>query len=146
MRFPRILIIVREPLRESNFSYNKHYFDLGIFKKIGDFLSRICSNFFRSALFLEKLLLHASLTLFRTGFFEASHGLGGGGGGAKSLTKICHTYPTMMKLGTVIPYLIKTKKIYKSRGTSLEFSWHLHFFTRNQQILLHQEIQVQVGF
>ena len=29
------------------------------------------------------------------------------------LPKICHTYPTMMKLGTVIPYLKKKKKIYK---------------------------------
>ena len=35
--------------------------------------------------------------------------------------KICHTYPTMMKLGTVIPYLRKIQKIYKSRDTSLEF-------------------------
>ena len=58
------------------------------------------------------------------------------------LPKICHTYPAMMKLGTVIPYLRKTQKIYKSRDTSLEFCWHQHFFTRNQQILLHQEIQV----
>ena len=40
------------------------------------------------------------------------------GGG---LPKICHTYPTMMKLGTVIPYLKKTPKIYESRDTPLEF-------------------------
>ena len=33
---------------------------------------------------------------------------GGGGGGKKApLPKICHTYPTMMKLGTVTPYLKK---------------------------------------
>ena len=42
------------------------------------------------------------------GFFGATHGCGGGGGRAKrspSLkAKSCHTYPTMMKLGTVIPY------------------------------------------
>ena len=33
-------------------------------------------------------------------------------GGAKRslLPKICHTYPTMMKLGTVVPYLKKIKK------------------------------------
>ena len=39
--------------------------------------------------------------------FGAAHGKGGeGAGGAKRfpLPKICHTYPTMMKLGTVIPY------------------------------------------
>ena len=55
------------------------------------------------------------------------------------LLEICHTYPTMMKLGTVIGYLRKTQKIYKSRDSSLQ---HQQFLTRNQQILLHQEIQV----
>ena len=35
--------------------------------------------------------------------------------------KICYTYPTMMKLGTVIPYLKKMQKIYGSRDTLLEF-------------------------
>ena len=52
------------------------------------------------------------------------------------------THPTMMKLGTVIPYPKKIQKIYESRDTPLEFCWHQHFFTRNQQILLHQEIQI----
>ena len=34
------------------------------------------------------------------GFFGAAHGSGGGGGGSKKapLPKICHTYPTMVKL------------------------------------------------
>ena len=32
---------------------------------------------------------------------------------ALSLPKICLTYPTMMKLGTVIPYLKKIQKLYK---------------------------------
>ena len=36
------------------------------------------------------------------------------------LLKIRHTYPTMMKLGTIILYL-KIQKMYKSRDTSLEF-------------------------
>ena len=31
------------------------------------------------------------------------------------LPKICHTYPVKMKLGTVIPELKKTQKIYESR-------------------------------
>ena len=62
------------------------------------------------------------------------------------LPKISHTYPTIMKLGTVIPYLKKTQKIYKSRDTPHEFCWHQHFFTRNQPILLHQEIQLYIGF
>ena len=60
--------------------------------------------------------------------------------------KICHTYPTMMKLGTVIPYLKKFQKLYESRDTPLEFCWHQHFFTGNQQILLHQEIQIEIEF
>ena len=35
--------------------------------------------------------------------------------------KICHTYPTMMKLGTVIPYLKKFQKLYESRDTPPNF-------------------------
>ena len=66
------------------------------------------------------------------GFFGAAHGRSVRGG----------LYPTMMKLGTVIPYLRKTQEIYKSHDTSLEFCRYQHFFTRNQKILLHQEIQV----
>ena len=60
------------------------------------------------------------------------------GGGAKwpPFPKICHTYPTMMKLGTVISYPKKIQQIYESRDTPLEFCWHQHFFTRNHQILL----------
>ena len=37
------------------------------------------------------------------------------------LPKICHTYPIMMNLGAVIPYLKKIQNIYKSRDTPLEF-------------------------
>ena len=62
------------------------------------------------------------------------------------LPKICHTYPTMMKLGTVIPYPKKIQKIYESRDTPLEFCWHQDFFTGNQQILLYQEIQISIVF
>ena len=29
------------------------------------------------------------------------------------LPKICHTYPTMMKLGTVIPYLKEIQALYE---------------------------------
>ena len=51
-----------------------------------------------------------------------------------------------MKPGTVIPYLRKIQKIHKSRDMSLELCWDQHFFTRNCQILLHQEMQIQIGF
>ena len=37
------------------------------------------------------------------------------------LPKIWHTYPSMMKLGRVIPYLKKIKKTCKPRDTPLEF-------------------------
>ena len=45
------------------------------------------------------------------------------GWGAKkdALSKICHTYPTMMKLATVIPYIKKLKKIYESHDTHHDF-------------------------
>ena len=39
----------------------------------------------------------------------------GGEGQKGPLPKNCHTYPTMMKLGTVIPYLKKIPKIFESR-------------------------------
>ena len=59
------------------------------------------------------------LTLFRIGLFGAAHGWGG----AKRplIPKTCHTYPTMMKLGTLIPYLKKIQKAYKSRDTPHDF-------------------------
>ena len=41
---------------------------------------------------------------------------------ASSLPKICHAYPTMMKLGAIIPYLKKIQKTYKSHDTPLGFS------------------------
>ena len=68
-------------------------------------------------------------------------------GGAKRppLPKICDTYPTMMKLDTVTPYLEKIQKIYESRDTLSEFCRHQHFFTGNQQILLSQEIYIQIA-
>ena len=81
------------------------------------------------------------------GLFWAAHGYGGEGGGQKGhppslISNICHTYSTMVKLGTLIPYLKKIQKIYKSHDTTLEFCQHQQFFTGNQQILLYQEIQI----
>ena len=55
-------------------------------------------------------MLGISLTLFRMGFFGAAHGCGR----AKKtslLPKICHTNPTMIKLGIVILYLKKIQKL-----------------------------------
>ena len=65
----------------------------------------------------------------------------GGGPFLAPFPKIRHTHPTMMK-----PYLRKIQKIHKSRDTSFEFCWYQHFFTGNQQILLHREIHILIGF
>ena len=51
------------------------------------------------------------------GLFRAAHGLGWQKG---PLPNVCHTYPTMMKLDTVTPYLKKIQKINKSRDTPLD--------------------------
>ena len=52
--------------------------------------------------------------------FGAAYGWGGGQKGPP-LPKISHRYPTMMKLGTVIPYLKKIRQINESRDTTPDF-------------------------
>ena len=83
--------------------------------------------------------LRWNLTLFRMGLFEDAHGWVAQKG---TLSKICHIYPTLMKIGTVIPYLNKIQKIHKSLDTLIEFCWHQYFFTEDQQLLVYQEIHV----
>ena len=62
------------------------------------------------------------LNLIQDGLFQGCSRMGGGQKiPPPPLPKICHTYPTMIKLGTVIPYLKKIQKLYESRDTSLEF-------------------------
>ena len=43
------------------------------------------------------------------------------------LPKTFLIYPTIMKLGTVIPYLTKIQKLCESCDIPLEFCWHEHF-------------------
>ena len=71
------------------------------------------------------------------GIFGAAHGWAGLK--RPRLPKICRTYPTMMKLGAVIPCLKKIQKIYESRDTPLDFCRRHHFFTGKD---LYQEIQI----
>ena len=79
-------------------------------------------------------------------FWGCSRMIGGCLGQKSPLPKFSHTYPTIMKLGTVIPYLKKIQKIYESHVTPLEFCPHQHFFTVNQQIVRYQKIQIQTAF
>ena len=85
-----------------------------------------------------------TLNLLRIGFFGVAHrwGCERGQKGLHSPFIKSVTDPKIMELGTVILYLKKIKKKYKSRNTTLEFCWHQHFLIRNQQLLLYQEIQI----
>ena len=65
------------------------------------------------------------------GLFGAAHGWGGGGGGGRA-QKPGPPYPTIMKLGTVIPYTKKMQRMHKLRDTFLSFCCHQYFFTGNQ--------------
>ena len=60
--------------------------------------------------------------------------------------KICHIYPAIMNHGTAIPYLKKIQKTCESCDTPLELWWHKHFFNKNQQFLLYQEIQIYSAY
>ena len=125
----KLLVFWIFELREQNF--------------LGDYLMFSKKVFFLHFWWFAKF----ALTLFRMGFSGAAHGSGGGGWGKKApLPKICHTYPTMMKLDLVIPYPKKIQKIYESRDTPLEFCWHQHFFTENQQILLYKKYRYRLYF
>ena len=55
------------------------------------------------------------------------------------LSKIYHICLTMIKLGTIIPYLKKTQKIYESRDTPVIFGWCQHLFTGKNPILPYQK-------
>ena len=80
-------------------------------------------------LFVQRYEL--GLTLFRMDFDCSQIG----GSKKATLPKIYHTYPAMIKLGTVMLFLKKISKIYISHDTPLEFCWYQHFFTPNQQVL-----------
>ena len=80
-----------------------------------------------------KMTIPDLLNPIQDGLFGGSSWMGGQKG-PLPLPKICHRYPTLMKLGT--------KKLNESRDILLEFCWHQYFFTENQQILLYQEMQI----
>ena len=70
-------------------------------------------------------LIQLSLNPIQDGHFRGCSRMGGETK-RPTLPKICHRYPchrypTMMELGTVIPYFKKIQKICESRDTPLEF-------------------------
>ena len=70
----------------------------------------------------------SSFNPFQDRLFRGCSWMGGGGRGQEApIAKICPTCPTIMKLGAVIPYLKKIRKLYESCDTRLEFCWHQHF-------------------
>ena len=111
------------------------FFEMGVLKNFAVFTGKpLCWSLFlikqqafrclpvniakslRAALFTEHLrwllLQMFCFNPIQDGYFRGCSRMGGP---FSPLPKICHTYPTMMKLGTVIPYLKKVQKIYKSR-------------------------------
>ena len=88
---------------------------------------------------IVKLNLEQNINPIQDGLFRGCSRMSGLFWGP--LFKICHTYPTMMKLGTVKPYL-KSKKYIDHVTHPLSSTDISIFFTRNQQILLYQKIQI----
>ena len=82
-------------------------------------------NFLKPRYYVTLIDVEKNLTLFRRGLFMAAHDRGRGK--KTFFPKIFQIYSTMVKLGTVIPYLKKMQQIFKSRGMFLEFCWHQHF-------------------
>ena len=112
-------------MRGSQATYGPYFID-----SVNRVIARSCDRFWQSSFFLNSYVqskFHAySISKgefpspIEHGHFRGCSRMGGGGKKAP-LPKICHTYPTMMKLGAVIPYLNKLQKIYESRGTPPEF-------------------------
>ena len=94
---------------------------------------QILGNFRVFAFFGAKLSY--SLTLFSMGLFEAAHRWGRAMI-SPTLPKICHTYTTMVKLGTIIPYLKKIQKTYESCDTLFEVCWDYLSFHRKSITLV----------
>ena len=67
------------------------------------------------------------------GFFRAAHEIGDG---QKGPPKTCHTFPTMLNSAWIL----------NSEFRIIDFCLHEDFFTRNQQLLLYQEIQILTAF
>ena len=68
---------------------------------------------------IQTSFIQCVIQALRIGLFGAAHGWERDK--KAPLPIICHIYPTMIKRGTVTPYLKKIQKIYESRDTPLAF-------------------------
>ena len=115
-------------------------------------LSKYCQSFTSPNVgifmkFVQKflpMLNHVNFNTIQNGLFWDCWWMGVGWGGVcknAPLPKFCHTFPKMVKLGSYTLAKEDPKNTWITWHT-LEFCWHQHFFIGNQQILLHQEIQI----
>ena len=97
---------------------SKHL-SIGIFSYISNFNIFEYFKFSTISKILSNIHNKVCFNPIRDGLFQGCARMGGGK--KAPLPKICHTYPTIMKLGTVISYLKKILKVYESRDTPLGF-------------------------
>ena len=100
-------------------------------------------NVFFLAIF-DKITVKLNFSTIQDGSFRGFWRMGGDPK-RPPILKICHTYPTMMKLGTVILYLKVIQKLCQSRDTALS-SADISIFYWKSAILLYQEIQIKTAF
>ena len=81
------------------------------------------AKFAKSELYSSKKSQRYMSTQLRISLSRAAHGWGVG---KKTPSLKSVTRSTVMKFGTIIPYVEKMRKTYKSRYTLLEFCWHQH--------------------
>ena len=85
-------------------------------------------------------MLFVLSTLFRMGFFGTADRWRTG---KKVLSlKSVYTYPAMMKLSTVTPYLKKIQKIYKSRATSFSSANIRIFYRKSATFVISRKTDV----
>ena len=107
-------------------------FNIGFLKNFGAFTGK----HLRWSLFLIMLQV---LILLRMGLFRAAHRWRAGGQKASPAPVHILQLWNLTQLQLLKEDL---KNINESRDTFLEFCWHQHFPTKNQRILLYQEIQI----
>ena len=91
---------------------------------VGTFYKKELQNPNRKEFRVEKVIKRKGDKLYvnpiQDGLFRGYSRIGWGPK-RPALSRICHTYATTMKLGTVIPHLKKIQKIYESRDTPFKF-------------------------